>query len=236
MRTFIRIVLIIVGSAMVLVGITVGSATWWVQQQLTVNEGRWVLQTPEEIIPADGCSTVIIELSGVDVDPGDIDQFEVISSRSQTVFTVAATGESDDGWLVGSTASAPVEDRLLGTRYCIAENSGGDAWTVNLIQVEQGSPDLSVAGLQGRWANADDGEKVVLPVPSAGESVVVAGGEGSDIGSIVLMGEYRIAGGSTLAIIGLVGGVLTVALGTVLLVISFWGLRQRGRHEARSSS
>ena len=234
MRTFIRIVLAVVGIVMVLIGILGASATWWVEQQLTVNAGRWVLQTPEEVIPSSNCSTLLIELSGVDVDPGDISQIDAISSRSETVFTVSATGESDNDWLVGTTASELVEERLLGTRYCIAESSG-DAWTVKSIEVEPGSPNLSVDGLRGRWANAGNGEKVVLPVPNPGETVVVSGGQGSDLGVIALVGEFRIQGGSTLALIGLVGGVITVVLGVVLLVVSIWGLRRRGRHEVGAS-
>jgi len=234
MRTLVRIVLALIGTLLILAGVGSAAATWWVERQLTVNAGRWVLQTPPEVIASDGCSVVLVEVSSVELDPGDIDTFDPVASRSETVFTVSAEGTSANGWLVGTTASAPVEDRLLGARYCVAQNQG-PAWAVTSIEVEKDSPILSIDGLTGVWANAADGEKVILPVPSAGETIVVSGGRGSDLDSIAVGAEYRIDGGTTLGLIGLVGGAITVVLGSALLVISIWGLRRRGRHEAGAS-
>jgi hypothetical protein len=100
--------------------------------------------------------------------------------------------------------------------------------------VEEGSPDVSVDDIDGRWALADSGESVILPVPDPDETVIVSGSDGNQLESVALGAEYRIADGSTLGLIGLMGGSLTTLVGLLVLVIATWGLRRRGRHEAGS--
>lgn len=233
MRTFSRWLLGLVGVVMILVGAGVGTGAWWIDRELSMNSGEWVLSTQREVVSVPGCSTVLIELADVVIDPGEVAGVPSISERSQSVFIVEPTGDAPNGWWVGTVESPSIEDRLLGARYCIASSSDG-AWSTTSIAVEEGSPDVSVDDIDGRWALADSGESVILPVPDPGETVIVSGSDGNQLESVALGAEYRIADGSTLGLIGLMGGSLTTLVGLLVLVIATWGLRRRGRHEAGS--
>lgn len=233
MRTFSRWLLGVVGTLVIVAGVAVSAGAWWIDQELSIDSGEWVLGTQQEVVSATGCSTVLIELSDVNIDPGELAGIPAVADRSESVFVVKPIGKAPDGWWVGTVGSPSVEDRLLGARYCVVSNNAGE-WNTSSIAVEANSPDVSVDGLAGRWAVADSGETVVLPVPEAGDTVVVSGGDGNELESVTLAAEYRIAEGSTLGLIGLVGGALTAVLGLMLLVIATWGMRRRGRHEAGS--
>ncbi len=233
MRTFSRWLLGVVGTLVIVAGVAIAAGAWWIDRDLSIDSGEWVLSTQREVVSATGCSTVLIELSDVTIDPGQLADVPSVSDRSESVFVVQPIGQAPDGWWVGTVESPSVEDRLLGSRYCVASNRAGE-WSTSSIAVEANSPDVSVDGLDGRWAIANSGESVVLPVPEAGDTVVVSGNGGNELESVTLAAEYRIAEGSTLGLIGLVGGALTALVGLLLLVIAIWGLRRRGRHEAGS--
>lgn len=233
MRTFSRWLLGLVGTVVILVGVAVGAAAWSLDRELSIGSGEWVLSTPREVVSVPGCSTVLFEVSNVAIDPGELARVPSALERSKSVFVVEPTGDTPSGWWVGTVDSSSVEARLLGARYCIVSSSDGE-WSTTSIAVEEGSPDVSVDGLDGRWALADSGAPVILPVPEPGDTVIVSGNDANDLESVALAVEYRIADGSTLGLIGLIGGALTSLLGLLVLVIATWGLRRRGRHEDRS--
>lgn len=231
-RVVVRIVLGLLGSALVLIGVGAAAAGGWITATLGSQDS---LRSTPQVIDVPGCSTVLMEIADAQV---DIDQLEALgdldplAGRTDALLTIGVAGDAAAPWLVGIADQQEVEGRLLGARYCVVEVNDG-AWSFSSIAVEPDAPDVNFSGLPGLWAKAGNGESVAVPLPTAGESLVVSGSSGSALSTIEIAGEYRIQGASDVGMIALIAGVITVVLGVGALIVSIAVLRNRGQHEGR---
>lgn len=227
-----RIVLAGIGGVALLAGaVAVG-----VGALLTTDlDGKDSLRTEADRIEVQGCSTVIMEIAGARVDAGQLERFEPISDRSQPLLNVRPFGTSGGPWLIGSADQEAVEQQLLGARYCLVEVAQG-AWSSTAVVPQMDSPDPEFSGVAGLWATASSGEAVALPLPEPGSSVVVSGSSDSSLTALEVVGELEIAGAGNFGLITLIGGVMTALLGVLMVLISIFGLRTKGRHEGSTLS
>ena len=231
-RKVARVILALAGAVLLVLGSAVAALGGWISATLT---GPDSLRTAPEVVDASGCSTVIMEIADVRVDTGELNRIEPIADRSQSLLTIRVNSETAEPWLVGMADQRDVEQRLLGARYCLVEATD-DGWKVTSIAVTPDAPDAQFTGVAGRWATAASGEAVALPLPEVGSSVVISGSNESTVESLEVAGELEITGASTVALVALIGGIATAAVGIGLLLVSILGLRSRGRHEGSTEA
>lgn len=226
-RTALRWIIGVLGVVMIVAGSAIAGGAWWVQQQLGPDES---LRSAPQSIVATGCRTLLVEVADAGLATGEVPSTEPVGIDAESQLAVLARGTATS-LLVGLASATDVVDRLLGARYCLATSSG-DSWTATPVQVRPEDSDVSLGGLQGRWAQAGADESVILPIPTAGQTLVVAAEGAGELGTVELVGVYRLGGANDLATMSLIGGIVTGGVGTVLLIISIVGLRRRGRHES----
>lgn len=226
-RTLVRWGIGLLGAALIVMGAGVAAVGGVVTTTLAGSDS---LRTTAQTIEIPGCSSAIMEISDVRVDAGELDRIGAIADRSQATLSVTVRGDSMGSWLVGIADQRQVEDRLLGARYCLVE--GTDAgWAATPITVAPDAPDARFSGVPGVWATVPDGQTVELPIPQSGSTVVVSGSDESSLDRLEVVGIWQVPGASSAGWIALTAGLITVAIGVGLLMLSIVGLRQRGRHE-----
>lgn len=186
------------------------------------------IRTDSQSIEAPGCATLLVELATARVDVGEWGRIPLAERR--TALTITPSGSTAVPWLVGAADRRDIEQRLLGARYCLAQRIGS-GWSVSSIAVGESDPDVRLDGVRGLWAHVRDGQPVQLPVPSAPSTVVVSGQDASSLSTVEIVGEIQFEGGDNVARIALLGGIASMVLGLVLLVVGIAGLRRKGRHE-----
>lgn len=229
-RTVARVILAILGSIAVLVGTVAAAGGSLVLSTVGDNDG---LSTVPQVVEVAGCSTVLMEISDARVQFDQLealDDFDPLADRSSESFVVTANGATQEPWLIGVTNQQEVEKRLLGSRYCLVEVRD-NAWSSVAISLSDESPDVVFDSVPGLWAFAASGEAVSLPVPQEGSTVVISGADDSSLSTVVVSGVYAINGASQVGMIALIGGAVTIVLGVLLLILSLYILRTKGRHE-----
>lgn len=229
-RTVTRVILAILGSVGVVVGAFMAAGGGLLLA--TVGNQDELSTAPQEIDVA-GCSTVVMEIANASVQVNEFeafDDFDPLTDRFSSSVVVTANGTTQEPWLVGVTDQQRVEERLLGTRYCLVEVRDG-AWSSVSIAPSDDAPDVVFDSVPGLWAFAASGEGVSLPVPQQGSTVVISGGNDSSLASVVITGIYSIDGASQVGMVAIIGGGVTILLGVALLIVSIYVLRVKGRHE-----
>lgn len=230
-RVIARVALGIIGVlAMVLGAAAIGGAAW-VQQTL---DGGDSLTSRAQIVPAGDCETVLIDISEMTLNVNDVDRFRLVADRLEEGLIVSV-GEVPDSVLVGFTDTSQVESRLLGTRYCVGQVDG-DEWSVARVVIDPQDPDISFDGLSGYWARTDGQDRVVLPVPESGTTLVVTSDGQDPLGDVRLAGRYRIDGATSVTQGAFYAGGAISVLGIALVVISVFIMRRKGRHESGATS
>lgn len=232
-HTVTRVILAILGSIGLVVGTFAVAGGGLLLATVGTENG---LSTASQEVDVDGCSTVLMEIAAARV---QVEQFEAfndfdpLSDRFSSSFVVTANGTTQEPWLIGVTDQVRVEERLLGTRYCLVEVRD-NAWSSVAIAPSDDAPDVVFDSVPGLWASAASGESVSLPVPGPGSTVVISGTDDSTLSSVVVTGVYAIDGASQVGLIALIGGGVTLLLGVLLLIVSLYVLRAKGRHEGTS--
>lgn len=225
LRSFLRVMLAAFGLLCVLIG-AAGVAIGLLASATVTDAGS--IRTEGQTIEAPGCATLLVELATARIDAGAWGRVPLVERRS--ALTITPSGSTAVPWLVGSADRRDVEARLLGARYCLAERVDS-TWSVSSIAVGESDPDVRLDGVPGLWATVRDGQQVQLPVPSAPTTVVISGDDASSLTNVKVAGEVKFPGSAQVARIALLGGIGTSGLGVVMLVVSFAGLRRKGRHE-----
>lgn len=228
-RTVMRVLLAAVGVALVVLGAGATVAVALANSTLT---SAGAIRSAGQSIDVPGCATLIVELATAQVDPGRWGDVPLVEQRS--VLTITPSGSSEVPWLVGAAGGQDIEQRLLGSRYCLAERMTS-GWSVSSIAVADDDPDVRLDGVQGLWARVGDGQGAEFPVPLAGTTLVVTGDDASMLTAVEMVGEVRFEGGEQIAKIALFGGIGTAVLGLMMVVISIFALRRKGVHEGRSA-
>lgn len=226
-RTIARWVIAVVGVIAIAVGAAVAAGSAWVQSTL---DSRDSLTSVPQRISASGCQTLLVEVSDAGVSAEDLEGFAPIADRSEETLSISVS-DVPGGVLIGLADSGAVESRLLGARYCVAQ-AGSDGWSAEAVEPAADSPDVDFAGVSGLWARPASGEAVVVPLPGPGDTLVISADGPASVDEVQLVGRYRIVGAGEAATIALFGGIGTAVLGLLLLLVSVFGLRSRGRHEA----
>ena len=229
-RRILRWTLAIVGVMAIVVGAAATTAAAWLQSTL---DSRDSLSAAAQVIPAAQCQTLLIEVAGVALSADDWERYAFVADRGEETISVDVP-DAQVSYLVGIADSNDVEGRLLGTQYCVAENTP-EGWTVVRIAVAEDLPDVSLSGLPGVWGRSLGAEAVVVPLPEAGRTMVISSDGDFGLGEVRLVGRYRIEGAGDIASIGLIAGPIVIGAGLIALLLSIFALRPRGRHEGSSS-
>lgn len=230
-RTIARWLIGVLSLVLMLGGLATAGAAWWVRDALRSDDS---LRTTPQVVPATGCQTLLVEIADAALQADDVISVPGLGVEPQSWLSVVPEGPAD-AWLVGLAASPDVEGRLLGSSYCLASESSGE-WSSQTVSVRPGDPQIALGGLEGLWARTDPGTAAIIPVPTAGQTLVVAAQDGGELADVRIEGVYRLVGASQAAYVGLIGGLMTTGLGFVLLLISIFAFRRRGRHEAGSAT
>lgn len=219
------------GALLLLVGFAAIGAAAWAQQVVSSDDS---LRTTPQVVQAVGCRTLLVEVAGASLQAEEVVATGRIGIEPESLLSITPEGEADS-WLVGLAASPDIEARLLGTSYCLASESAGE-WTSRSVSARLDDPRISLDGLQGLWARTNAGDSAILPIPVGGQTLVVAAGGDGELSDVRIEGIYRLVGASQTAYIGLIGGLITSGLGFLLLLVSIFGFRRRGRHESGNHS
>lgn len=217
------VALVMIGAAGIAAGAVVGTAI----------SSQGAIPTEGQTIEATGCSTLLVEVATARIDAGRWDDVPLVESRA--VLTLTPSGSTAGPWLVGAADGPDVEDRLLGSRYCLAERMAS-GWNVSSIDVGGGDPDVRMDGVRGLWARVGDGEGVELPIPVAATTLVVTGDDASRLESVELVGAVKLENGKHIARLALLGGIGTFCVGLGLLALSVVGSRRNKLHDRRESN
>jgi len=230
-RTVARWLIGVLSVLLLLAGLAVAGGAWWVRDVLRMDDS---LRSTPQVVPATGCQTLLVEIADSVLQADDVISVPSWSVEPQSWLSVVPEGPADS-WLVGLAASPDVEGRLLGSSYCLASESAGE-WTSRSVSARRDDPRISLGGLQGLWARTNAGDSAILPIPTGGQTLVVAARGDGELSDVRIEGIYRLVGASQTAYIGLIGGLITTGLGFLLLLVSIFGFRRRGRHESGNHS
>ena len=229
-RAVVRWLIAVFGILAILAGAAVVGGAAWVRSVL---DPQGSLSSVAQSISAMQCETLLIEVADVGVRAPELENLPLVAERaspSLVVEVVAAENDEVSTTLVGVADSAQVEERLLGSRYCIAE-SGPQGWSTRNITLSADAPDVNLDGLAGVWARSASGESVVIPIPEPGRTLVVSVDGPGEIGEVALVGRYRIEGAPDLVQTAFITGAVVIVVGLMLVIVAIVGFRKRGRHE-----